>query len=110
MRRSRCRERVLAVAGSSAGSIELRLEAVNLLKQTVGFDRWCWSVGDPDSLIAGGDLAEADLWPVMPRMFALEQWDEVNAPHVLARHARPVGSLSSASKPISSPPAFLNCG
>jgi hypothetical protein len=76
---------------------ELRLEVVELLKRTIGFDRWCWSVGDPDSLLAGGDLAEADLWPVMPRLFALEQWDEVNAVHVLARHRRPVGSLSEAT-------------
>jgi DNA-binding NarL/FixJ family response regulator len=95
--RSRCRERVLALSSSSAGSVELRLEAVDLLKRTLGFDRWCWSVGDPDSLVAGGDLAEADLWPVMPRIFALEQWDELNAPHVLARRRHPVGSLSMAT-------------
>jgi DNA-binding CsgD family transcriptional regulator len=87
---------VLALAASSAGSAELRLEAVELLKRAIGFDRWCWSVGDPDSLLGGGDLAEADLWPVMPRLFALEQWDELNAPHVLARRRRPVGSLSLA--------------
>jgi DNA-binding CsgD family transcriptional regulator len=95
--RLRCRERVLALCASSAGSAELRLEVIRLLKQMVGFDRWCWSVGDPDSLLAGGDLAEADLWPVMPRLFALEQWDEVNAPHLLARRPRPVGSLSAST-------------
>ena len=95
--RSRCRERVLALAASSAGSVELRLDVVQLLKRTIGFDRWCWSVGDPDSLLGGGDLAEADLWPVMPRLFALEQWDESNAPHVLARRRRPVGSLNETT-------------
>jgi DNA-binding CsgD family transcriptional regulator len=73
------------------------MEAVGLLKRTIGFDRWCWSVGDPDSLVAGGDLAEADLWPVMPRIFALEQWDEQNAPHMLARARRSVASLSAAT-------------
>src|SRR5579884_1078811 len=71
---------------------------MQLLKRTVGFDRWCWSVGDPDSLLAGGDLAEADLWPVMPRMFALEQWDAVNGAHVLARRRDPVGSLSATTE------------
>jgi DNA-binding CsgD family transcriptional regulator len=95
--RSRCRERLLALAGASAALDELRLEAVQLLKATVGFDRWCWAIGDPDSLLAGGDLAEADLWPVMPRMFVLEQQDEVTATHVLARRAWPVASLSAAT-------------
>jgi len=77
--------------------VELRLEVVEHLKRTIGFERWCWSVGDPDSLLGGGDLAEADLWPVMPRLFALEQWDEINAAHVLARCRWPVGSLSAAT-------------
>jgi DNA-binding CsgD family transcriptional regulator len=95
--RERCRERVVTLSSSSAALHELRLEAIGLIRATVGFERWCWSVGDPDSLLAGGDLAEADLWPVMPRMFALEQWDEVSAVHVVARGRRPVGSLDEST-------------
>jgi DNA-binding NarL/FixJ family response regulator len=95
--RSRCREQVLALADSSLGLHELRLEVIDLLKRTIGFDRWCWSMSDPDSLLAGGDLAEADLWPVMPRLFVLEQRDDVNATHLLARRQSPVGSLSAAT-------------
>ena len=95
--RSRCRERLLELADSSLGSAELRLEAVALLKRTIGFERWCWTIGDPESLLAGGDLAEADLWPVMPHSFALEQRGDVNAAHVLARCRRPVAGLSAAT-------------
>ena len=95
--RERCRERLLRLAESNLSSAELRLEAVDVLKRTIGFDRWCWSVGDPESLLGGGDLAEADLWPVMPRNFALEQLGDVNAAHVLARSHRPVAGLSAAT-------------
>jgi len=38
------------------------------------------------------------MWPVMPRMFALEQWDEVNAARVLARRQRPVASLGEVTQ------------
>ncbi|HEX8969709.1 MAG TPA: helix-turn-helix transcriptional regulator [Chloroflexota bacterium] len=95
--RSRCRERLLGLADSSLGSVELRLEAMALLKRSLGFERWCWTIGDPESLLAGGDLAEADLWPVMPRSFTLEQRGDVNAAHVLARGGRSVAGLSSAT-------------
>jgi DNA-binding CsgD family transcriptional regulator len=95
--RQRGRERLLRLAQSSSSSSELRLEAVDVLKRTIGFDRWCWSVGDPESLLGGGDLAEADLWSVMPRNFVLEQQGDVNATHVLARSRLPVAGLSAAT-------------
>jgi DNA-binding CsgD family transcriptional regulator len=95
--RERYRGKLALLSRSSAALSELRLEAIGLLKGVVGFQRWCWSVGDPDSLLGGGDLAEADLWPVMPRIFALEQWDEVSATHVLARRKHPVGNLDGAT-------------
>jgi len=91
--RQGCRAKIASLCNSTAGLNELRATAIGLLKASVGFERWCWSLGDPTSLLAGGDLAEADLWPVMPRIFALEQWDAANALHVLARGPRPVTSL-----------------
>jgi DNA-binding CsgD family transcriptional regulator len=108
--RARARERLVRLASSDAGLHELRLEAVALLKRMIGFERWCWSISDPDSLLAGGDLAEADLWPVMPRMFLLEQRDTVHAAHLLARRPSPVGALSKdTAGDLARSPAWDEC-
>jgi len=48
--------------------VELRLEAIGILKRTIGFDRWCWNV---DALTRRGQLGERVIqrsaYPVLDR-------------------------------------------
>jgi len=95
--RSRCRERIGRLCDADLDSEELRSEALAELRRAIGFDRWCWTLADPDSLLPHGAVAEADLWPVIPHMFLLEQAGDVNAKHVLARSRYPAAILSAAT-------------
>ena len=50
----------------------LRLEAIAELQRTVGFDRWCWPLADPETLLPLSGLAEHDFGPAVPRSLELE--------------------------------------
>jgi hypothetical protein len=92
---SRCRERLDALSESSVDSDALRREAITYLQKGVGFDRWCWPLADPETLIASSGLAEHNYGPGVPRSLELEySVDGFAAKHVLARRAAPVGSLN----------------
>ena len=66
---SRCRERLESLGASTLDVDSLRYEAVVLLGRVIGFDRWCWPLADPDSLISG--LADHDYGPAVPRVLEL---------------------------------------
>ncbi|MCA1695526.1 MAG: hypothetical protein LC749_12785, partial [Actinobacteria bacterium] len=50
--RSRCRERLELLARSTLDIDALRLEAVDHLRRTIGFELWGVPLVDPDTLIA----------------------------------------------------------
>jgi DNA-binding CsgD family transcriptional regulator len=61
----------------------------------IGFDRWCWPLADPHTLIPLGGLAEHDYGPGVPRVLELEySGADFAAMNVFARRASPAGSLS----------------
>ena len=94
--RGRCRERLERLGGSTLDCDSLRYEAVALLRRTIGFDRWCWPLADPDTLIPLSGVAEHDYGPGVPRVLELEfSGDDFAAMDVLARRLSPAGSLSS---------------
>jgi len=77
--------------------VELRLEAIGILKRTIGFDRWCWPLADPAAALHLTGIGELDNWQALPRMILLEQTgDPFNAMPVLAQSRR-VGSMLSAA-------------
>jgi DNA-binding CsgD family transcriptional regulator len=93
--RGRCRERLERLSESGLDCDSLRYEAVALLKSVIGFDRWCWPLADPDTLIPLSGLAEHDYGPAVPRVLELEySGEDFAAMDVLARRASAVGSLS----------------
>jgi DNA-binding CsgD family transcriptional regulator len=93
--RGRCRERLERLGTSALDSDSLRYEAVVLLRRTIGFDRWCWPLADPDTLIPLSGVAEHDYGPAVPRVLELEySGDDFAAMDVLAGRASPAGSLS----------------
>ena len=77
----------------------LRLEAIGELRRVVGFDRWCWPLADPETLITNSGLAEHDYVPGLPRALELEYTiDDFAAKRVLARRTNAAGSLSAETR------------
>jgi DNA-binding CsgD family transcriptional regulator len=62
----------------------------------IGFDRWCWPLADPKTLLPLAGAGEHDYGPSVPRVLELEySSDRFAAKDVLARRANSVGSLST---------------
>ena len=97
--RSRCRDRLETLSKSSLDSESLRREAIAELKRVIGFDRWCWPLADPETLLPPEGIAEHDYGPGIPRALELEYSGvDFAAKHVLARRRNPAGSLSGETK------------
>jgi DNA-binding CsgD family transcriptional regulator len=93
--RARCRERLERLSESSLDGDSIRREAVADLQRVIGFDRWCWPLADPDTLLPLSGLAEHDYGPRLPRALQLEfSGNDFAAKNVLARSASPASSLS----------------
>ena len=94
--RSRSRERLEKLSESGLDCESLRLEAIVELQRTIGFDRWCWPLADPETLLPLSGLAEHDFGLGVPRSLELEfSGGDYAAKHVLARRRNPAGSLSA---------------
>jgi DNA-binding CsgD family transcriptional regulator len=92
---SRCRERLDLLSESNLDCESLRREAIGYLRRTIGFDRWCWPLADPETLLPCSGLAEHNYGPGVPRSLELEySTDSFAAKHLIARREKPVGSLS----------------
>lgn len=95
-RRARCRDRLERLSDSSLDCESLQREAIAELRRVIGFDRWCWPLADPDTLIPLSGVAHHDYGPGLPRLLELEySGDDFAAKHVLARRANSAGSLSA---------------
>ncbi|HKC20876.1 MAG TPA: helix-turn-helix transcriptional regulator [Gaiellaceae bacterium] len=93
---SRCRERLDSLSRSSVDCATLRLETIARLKRTIGFDRWCWPLADPETLVTSSGLAEHNFGPSVPRSLQLEySVDGFAAKQLIARRAKPVASLQA---------------
>jgi len=97
--RSRTRERLERLSGSGLDCDSLRLEAIKELKRTIGFDRWCWPLADPETLLPLSGLAEHDFGPAVPRSLELEySGSDYAAKNFLARRANAAGSLHTETQ------------
>jgi hypothetical protein len=94
--RGRCRERLERLAGSALDRESVQREAIADLRRMIGFDRWCWPLADPRTLLPLAGAGEHDYGPSVPRVLELEySGDRFAAKHVLARRADSVGSLNA---------------
>jgi DNA-binding CsgD family transcriptional regulator len=94
--RTRSRERLERLSESTLDCESIRNEAIVELQRVIGFDRWCWPLADPETLLPGSGLAEHDFGPAVPRSLELEySGGDFAAKHVLARRANSAGSLSA---------------
>jgi DNA-binding CsgD family transcriptional regulator len=93
--RGRCRERLRCLGDSRLDSESIQREAIAELQRVIGFDRWCWVLADPETLIPLGGVAEHDYGPAVARSLELEYSGvDFVAMDVIARRISPVGSLS----------------
>ena len=91
---SRCRDRLDSLSRSELDCDAFRREAIGYLQRSIGFDRWCWPLADPETLVTSSGLAEHNYGPHVPRSLQLEySVDGFAAKHLLARRERPVASL-----------------
>lgn len=97
-KRQRCRERIDDLADSSADIDALRLEAIEILQATIGFDRWCSLLLDPDTLVISQGIGHHDWSSELPRLNLHEAGlGDVNNHAMLARSRNHVGILSAAT-------------
>lgn len=91
---SRCRDRLDALSESTLDCDAFRRDAIAYLQRTIGFDRWCWPLADPDTLVTSSGIAEHNYGPHVPRSLQLEySSDTFAAKPLLAVRESPVASL-----------------
>jgi DNA-binding CsgD family transcriptional regulator len=92
--RTRCLERLDRLATSTLECESIQREAMADIQRLVGFDRWCWPLADPRTLLPLGGVAEHDYGPHLARALELEySGGDFAAKDVLARGGRMAGSL-----------------
>jgi DNA-binding CsgD family transcriptional regulator len=88
----RARAFSLPRAARVAERVGARLRGVP--QHSVGFDRWCWPLADPETLVPSSGLAEHNYGPQVPRSLQLEYSTDVFAAKwLLARRTKPAASL-----------------
>jgi DNA-binding CsgD family transcriptional regulator len=96
LERARCCERLEQLSESSLDCESLRREAIVELQHIIGFERWCWPLADPDTLLPSSGIAEHDFGPGVPRSLELEySSDDFAAKRVLGRRSDAAGSLNA---------------
>lgn len=94
--RRRCRDRLVRLSESTVDCDSIRQEAIAELQRVIGFDRWCWPLADPKTLLPGSGLAVHDFGPQVPRSLQLEYADDhFAAKPLVARRANSAGSLTA---------------
>src|SRR4051812_10037980 len=93
--RGRCRERLEQLSESGLDCASLRREALADLQRVIGFDRWCWPLADPETLLPASGIALHDYVAAVSRSLELEySTDDFAAKHVLARRPNAAASMS----------------
>ena len=93
--RARCLERLDRFSESDSDSDALRFETIADLQRVIGFDRWCWPLSDPETLLPNSGLALHDYGPGVPRSLELEySGGDFAAKDVIARRKHGAASLA----------------
>jgi len=96
--RTRCRDRLRLLSSSALEYEEFRHEAVEVLRETVGFSTSCWVLSDPASLLPTiHDMGEADaaFHASIPRLTALHQGHEAASDRATAGAQEPAVTMSA---------------
>ena len=86
----------MRLSESSLDAESIQREAIAELRRVIGFDRWCWPLGDPQTLVPLSGVAEHDYGRGVARSLELEySGADFATMGALARRIVPVGSLSA---------------
>ena len=96
--RARCRERIEALADSTADLDDVRREAIAELGRAIGFVRWCVLLVDPDTLLMSRGIGHNDWARELPRLNVDDAGTaDVNSLVVLARSRDHAAALRAAT-------------
>jgi DNA-binding CsgD family transcriptional regulator len=96
--RTRCIDRLNAIATSACQLEELRLEMVSELRRAIDFDRFCVLLADPDTLLEHRGLGGNDWRSEVPTLnLNTGRQADFNSLAVLVRRRDPVGALRAAT-------------
>jgi DNA-binding CsgD family transcriptional regulator len=96
--RRRVRERLDALVDAGLDAEEARYAAIAALRRAVGFERWCWPLTDPGSILSTSGIGELDFWRALPRLAALEEHGDVTSKPRIALGPRASVALSAATQ------------
>jgi DNA-binding CsgD family transcriptional regulator len=97
--RRRSAERLQRLSESHLDAGSIQREAIAELRRVVGFDRWCWPLADPQTLIPLSGDAEHDYGPAVARSLELEySGADIASMGAVARRAIPTGSLGAETR------------
>jgi DNA-binding CsgD family transcriptional regulator len=96
--RSRCRAQLSRLSDSASDVNSLRREAVEVLREAIGFEHWCSLLLDPETLVIAQGIGEIDWSAELPRLNLISaSLTDVNNLTMLARSRDHVGVLSAAT-------------
>jgi DNA-binding CsgD family transcriptional regulator len=75
---TRARETIGRLCASGAGPRALRLEALAVIRQAVGFDAYAWLITDPETAVGSSPLADVPCLPRLPELIRLKYLTTVN--------------------------------
>jgi DNA-binding CsgD family transcriptional regulator len=86
--------------GESTSDVNsIRLEAIELLRPVIGFDRWCTLLLDPETMVISGELDDTGFDAHYPQLVLHDEHDRaVHNVRALARHPERTGVLSEATR------------
>jgi DNA-binding CsgD family transcriptional regulator len=96
--RNRCRERLQMLADAGLDAADARRAAITELRRAIGFDRWCWPLTDPDSILSTNGVGDVDFWPSLARLVALEHGADVTSKPRLLTSERASIALSATTR------------
>jgi len=76
--RTRARERIEAIGKASLDSIDLRRQALEVLREVVGFDAYVWLLTDPVTAVGAAPLADVPCMPELPALIKAKYATPVN--------------------------------
>ena len=75
---ARARDRIAQLCRSGADARTLRLEALAIIRQAVGFDAYAWLITDPETSVGSSPLADVPCLPELPQLIRLKYLTAVN--------------------------------
>jgi DNA-binding CsgD family transcriptional regulator len=97
---TRSLERVARICDSVTDARTLRLQLLDEIQQSIGFDAYAWLLTDPQTSVGSAPLADVPCLPELPRLIRLKyltdinRWTALDSPPVALLQAATRGALS----------------